>query len=224
MARDSFPEHLIPQREAFLQSVCEEPEDLATRLIFADWLEDHGDPDRAEFIRIQCELVAELDDSPRLRKLQAREADLLFLHRRRWNGELHRLLSRTPLANQVDSRRGLIRTWGYGRGFVETIWMQALAFVRNPDVVFRIGPIKSLRLWGSGDCMRELAGCKWLERLETLDLTANALENAHLRVLARSQHLDGLRYLTLAHNSGVSNGAQLGAFRHQQNRGLIIAF
>ncbi len=30
--------------EAFLQRMREQPDDDAARLIFADWLEEHGDP------------------------------------------------------------------------------------------------------------------------------------------------------------------------------------
>src|SRR5262249_29891094 len=36
-----------------LQACKESPEDNAPRLILADWLEEHGDSDRAEFIRLQ---------------------------------------------------------------------------------------------------------------------------------------------------------------------------
>jgi uncharacterized protein (TIGR02996 family) len=39
-----------------LHAVAETPYDDAPRLVCADWLEEHGDPDRAEFIRVQCEL------------------------------------------------------------------------------------------------------------------------------------------------------------------------
>ena len=35
----------------FLAAIRENPDDDAVRLIFADWLEDQGDTDRAEFIR-----------------------------------------------------------------------------------------------------------------------------------------------------------------------------
>ena len=45
----------------FLRAIIEHPEDDTPRLIYADWLEENGDPDRAEFIRVQCEL-ARLDD------------------------------------------------------------------------------------------------------------------------------------------------------------------
>lgn len=43
---------------AFLADILEHPDDDTPRLVYADWLEDHGEPQRAEFIRVQCELVA----------------------------------------------------------------------------------------------------------------------------------------------------------------------
>lgn len=42
----------------FIADIIEHPEDDSIRLIYADWLEDHGDPERAEFIRVQVELWA----------------------------------------------------------------------------------------------------------------------------------------------------------------------
>lgn len=44
--------------QAFLRSICETPRDMAPRLIFADWLEDNGQPERAEFIRVSLAVVA----------------------------------------------------------------------------------------------------------------------------------------------------------------------
>ena len=45
--------------QAFLQAILEAPNDDSPRLIAADFLEERGgsgDGDRAEFIRVQCEL------------------------------------------------------------------------------------------------------------------------------------------------------------------------
>jgi uncharacterized protein (TIGR02996 family) len=50
--------------EAFLRDICEHPEDDAPRLVYADWLEEHGNPERAEFIRVQCRLAALPEDDP----------------------------------------------------------------------------------------------------------------------------------------------------------------
>ena len=38
---------------AFLRAVCERPADDAPRLVYADWLDEHGAADHAEFIRLQ---------------------------------------------------------------------------------------------------------------------------------------------------------------------------
>src|SRR5262245_16913044 len=43
-----------PQIRAFLDAIADEPTDASVRLVFADWLEERGDP-RAELLRIQAE-------------------------------------------------------------------------------------------------------------------------------------------------------------------------
>ena len=41
----------MTDQDALLRALCEAPEDDAPRLIYADWLDEHGDPMQAEFIR-----------------------------------------------------------------------------------------------------------------------------------------------------------------------------
>lgn len=41
-------------REALLAAIAADPDADLPRLVYADFLDDHGDPDRAEFIRFQC--------------------------------------------------------------------------------------------------------------------------------------------------------------------------
>jgi uncharacterized protein (TIGR02996 family) len=51
-----------PEQLAFLAAACAEPWDDTPRLVLADWFDENGQPDRAEFIRTSCELGAlELD-------------------------------------------------------------------------------------------------------------------------------------------------------------------
>ena len=40
---------------SFVEEIRRSPDDITPRLIYADFLEDNGDP-RGEFIRIQCQL------------------------------------------------------------------------------------------------------------------------------------------------------------------------
>lgn len=46
----------MTERDAFLRAICDEPGDDTPRLVFADWLDEHDERERAEFIRVQCRL------------------------------------------------------------------------------------------------------------------------------------------------------------------------
>ena len=78
-------------REAFLRAVCENPADDTPRLVFADWLDEHGDrpddPARAEFIRVQGELAgwrtppgSGSEDYRWHTRMKRRESELLAAH------------------------------------------------------------------------------------------------------------------------------------------------
>ena len=49
----------MTQDEAFLAGIVAHPEDPAARLVYADWLEDRGDP-RAGYLRAQAGRIPEL--------------------------------------------------------------------------------------------------------------------------------------------------------------------
>ena len=44
--------------------IIEHPDEDASRLIFADWLDEHDQPERAEFIRLQCQRARAPADHP----------------------------------------------------------------------------------------------------------------------------------------------------------------
>lgn len=62
--------------EDFLHAVLAHPDEDAPRLIYADWLEEQGDTDRAEFIRIQCELEQLSYEEPRRVRMVRRKIEL----------------------------------------------------------------------------------------------------------------------------------------------------
>lgn len=47
----------VSDRQALLAAICADPDDDTPRLVFADWLQDQGEVERAEFIRVQCEFT-----------------------------------------------------------------------------------------------------------------------------------------------------------------------
>ena len=65
----------MPENEALLATVIENPDDDAPRLVYADWLEENGESDRAELLRLLAEMrdlcyradrFAELDSRKKL--------------------------------------------------------------------------------------------------------------------------------------------------------------
>src|SRR5262245_22546514 len=95
----------FPTNAALEAAIIADADDDGPRLIYADWLEDHGDPVRAEFIRVQCRLAdlspAEPDWAdllerefqleslgglqPRLATLKPPEMDTFYFGERFWS-------------------------------------------------------------------------------------------------------------------------------------------
>jgi uncharacterized protein (TIGR02996 family) len=67
----------MSEREALYRAVCERPDDDLPRLVFADWLDEHGEHNRAAFIRAQCELEQLPPASPEAARLMAVHYELL---------------------------------------------------------------------------------------------------------------------------------------------------
>src|SRR5262245_26615464 len=72
------------QQDALLQAVLDDPDDDTVRLVFADWCEEHGHADRAEFIRLQIERARLAPYHPRHAVLAQRETALLQEHAAEW--------------------------------------------------------------------------------------------------------------------------------------------
>ncbi len=93
----------MTDRDALIRAVIAAPENDLPRLVFADWLEEHGEPTRAEFIRLQCELGQVEEFGPRWRALRERAEKLLGPNREKWSQEL----AGRKLLN-VEFRRGFV--------------------------------------------------------------------------------------------------------------------
>lgn len=118
----------------FLDAIRAEPDCDDHRLIFADWLQDHGDEARAEFIRVQCR-IARLDMGGRQlpmgvgrEALSKREDELVRFNATRWIwAELPEELlegfgtwNRKGVA-RIISRRSLLYELEFRRGFIEAV-------------------------------------------------------------------------------------------------------
>jgi uncharacterized protein (TIGR02996 family) len=180
--------------EAFLADICEHPDDDAPRLIFADWLDDHGGAAgvaRAEFIRVQCERAHLPLNDPRQGELQARERRLLVANYTDWAGGYREIVD-----GKAQPR--------FRRGFIDKLegW-EPEAFVEKAPALCPAHPIRYLSIvprstwddgWGPA-----LAACPHLGRLDALRLRGQLPD---LLKVCRSPHLGRLRTLALHNHAG----------------------
>lgn len=120
---------------ALLAAVLEFPEQDAPRLIYADWLDEHGDAPRAEFIRVSCELEWRPYSERRTahyRNLLVRFRTLINAHRAAWVA---------PFTDEPT--RVLFR-----RGFIEEAQLTVEEVVRIEDAALAREPLFELKVFG----------------------------------------------------------------------------
>jgi uncharacterized protein (TIGR02996 family) len=153
----------MSDEDALLQGIIENPDADGPRLVYADWLEEHGQQERAELIRVQCTLARMLPDDPQRDELQAREKALLTPHREAWGAPL----------------RGLVRDLVFRRGFVEEVEVSYEQFMSNAPALFQIAPLRHAEVvsWDdSRDTLPLLAACPHLRGLRTIGLSFGCYE------------------------------------------------
>src|SRR5437762_553507 len=123
----------MTDERAFIETIREHPEDDGPRLVYADWLEERGDCERAEFIRVQIELAKGVRDRKRLRELLCRENDWIAKNAVSW----------------PSTRMGITGRTVFRRGVIESLYMTAREFLDNGETILR-HPVMYLSLRGIG--------------------------------------------------------------------------
>jgi uncharacterized protein (TIGR02996 family) len=174
--------------EAFLRAITAEPDEDAHRLVYADWLDEHGGPAgaaRAELIRIQIEHERLTAGDPRREELRRRCLELLDEHRSAWLARLPKLPG---------------GVWHhFWRGFVGGADVHAWKFYRrHAAALFAAAPVQFLRLCAiSTATCRELASSPHLAHLLSLVLVNGSIGDEEAAALAASPWLGNLRRLGL---------------------------
>jgi uncharacterized protein (TIGR02996 family) len=215
--------------EPFLQAIIENPDDDVHRLVYADWLEEQRQPERAQFIRLQCELAKLPEGDPRRTILEAQEKESLGKYEEEWL---------RPLREQINH-------WVFYRGMlgvgvdVELFLAHAPTLVHSPWVHYidigdhAVGRAKIEALVASPFLSRVtilnlagwycyddpavlvddeqatmLAACPHVAGLTGLNLRCNQLRDAGVEALVQSPHLRSLEQLDLRANLLTDAGMQ----------------
>src|SRR5436309_1747714 len=75
MLNPGDPLTLVPAETPFVRAIAEAPDDDLIRLVYADWLDDQGNP-YGEFIRVQVELEKLGETDPKRPALEERQREL----------------------------------------------------------------------------------------------------------------------------------------------------
>ncbi|VTS02303.1 Repeat-companion domain protein OS=Isosphaera pallida (strain ATCC 43644 / DSM 9630 / IS1B) GN=Isop_0391 PE=4 SV=1: LRR_6 [Gemmata massiliana] len=167
----------MSEHDAFLRAICANPDDDTARLVFADWLQEHGEPDRAEFIRLHIEWCRHAPDVP--------PDDLWLQLGVAWEASK---LSQSPMfGDGYDA---------HDRGLVAGVWFNSrfrperveAAFDHNPIRIIHVSPrTEESAVW--------LAQTPLFARLRGLCHTGRSVDVA--RRLVESPHIGNLELLRL---------------------------
>jgi uncharacterized protein (TIGR02996 family) len=136
----------MTDQHALLAAIRQNPDDDTPRLVYADWLQEHDQPERAEFIRLQCEKFRLLvtnstateseasvnvgyyyaprwvrqSDLAKYKSLRDREQTLARNHCRSWE-ESDELYTLRLAGKSAMVRVPLPLDWQWERGFIEEV-------------------------------------------------------------------------------------------------------
>jgi uncharacterized protein (TIGR02996 family) len=190
---------------ALLRAIVESPEDLALRMVYADWCEEHGRAARAALIRGQCFLdpllVVTPDEvymgSPDPRYLQP--SQLAPELREDVLGPFREMAVRPGMGWEDDGVTTAYSRWyAVRRGFVEQLNLQGLSqlmdFLPHAASILARTPLLTVRLWRNwsgpsdtdhlpAELMRQLLRVDGIGRVRELDLSNYNLGEAAARAL-----------------------------------------
>ncbi len=133
---------LQSERRALLDDVLADPADDVARLIFADWLDDGGEHDRAEFIRCQV-AVAVWSTSPgevvRYAGGEACGADAGALLARSQTLLRQGYFAWSPFDSEFHKRHH--QAIGYSRGFVWSVRCPLAEWLEHGKAIVRTHPV-----------------------------------------------------------------------------------
>ncbi|WP_029630127.1 TIGR02996 domain-containing protein [Zavarzinella formosa] len=218
-----------PEQAALWETIRENPHDDAPRLIYADWLEENDDPDRAEFIRrqvddAQMEACGGIDDRFVENRLRCRE--LFQTHQRKWWTPLHKFLDDTDFVRgfpspRFDSRhfRSFIQLARYyqwtipeWRLLMESGVSRLLEYASQP--CFRMAV--SLELISdipNPAILKPYLNAPNLLNIWSLTLGMDRIRTGHLEVMMDSPLPDQLREFAIRRESAINFSHLRGAMR-----------
>lgn len=226
---------------ALLAAILAHPDEDTPRLMYADWLDEHGQPERAEFIRIQCRPDADEAAEQRVAELEERNrakwlAGLPHFHSARWR-------FRRGFPEHLDAACGHLLSWRRGGDYflehndacARVPWLRSLSLQDMSNrhmqdfanrswnlrwVELEIhGPIAVRGWFDTTAFLSPLVGCSQVRQLHVLRLSLQHFEPETIDLLVASPNLETLQRL---HLQGEHADPQFDPLRARFGERLVI--
>jgi uncharacterized protein (TIGR02996 family) len=176
------PKQAAGDEASLLAGIAADPDDDAPRLVYADWLLDHGDG-FGEFIQVGCALEANAGAGELAGKL-------LRKHEKAWLAPI----------------RPFIRTWRWRRGLLGEVTCDARLFTQAAAAIAARAPRGRLELTGlKAKDVAALAACP-LGAFGTVILDSQRIDAAQMAIIARSPAIAGVTSWRLGYNPFADGG------------------
>ncbi len=175
----------MDERRALMVAMIANPDDDTPRLVFADWLQEHGDEHdraRAEFIRLQVEAARLPERDKKRKKLERAAGKLANEHHAAWLAPL------TAFVHQLSTDPKLIGRSSYfelfERGLLRELYVESAKFLQAkyqkvfPDALAAVG-LEALSFYTSAKRVNELPASpafRWVARMGCPTVGDAALE------------------------------------------------
>jgi len=175
--------------DALFRACLDDPDDDLPRLVYADWLQENGEPERAEFIRLQVVIARHWRTGDIPAGAEGRESELRAAHKAEWN----------PLPAPLHDASY------FERGFIDHVSIstdeEAAALARCPEIL-------RVSVDGEGFTDAGLAHLATLPFLTELDFHGGNLTGDGMQALAQHPRLRRINY-----NGGNLTGPWLSSLR-----------
>jgi uncharacterized protein (TIGR02996 family) len=203
----------VSDRAALLAAICAHPDEDTPRLVYADWLDEHGQGKRAAHIRAQIEHHRlRSADTPAAAIDEFLDARHEHADRIDWGGTVDTELGACAAARRAMEKQSFELTMesedvprdtsgrfeSTGRGFFDSVSVySADDLLRHAAAIFRAAPVTTVHFGHLHEGqVAEFAAAGHLARLRGLILTEEAMPEA-VRALGNHPGAAGIRRLNL---------------------------
>ncbi len=172
-----------------LEMIAQAPQDDAPRLVYADWLLEHGFG-FGEYIQVSCEIAPVDYNDARYDGLRAKLEKLEKKHAKAW----------------LEPIRPFIRSWSFERGLLSRVTCDAALFIEAAEAIAQRGPRAYIELTGLKKKDIAALAKTPLGAFGHVNLSSQRIDDHGMALIAASSTIAGAPSWDLGYNAFGDDG------------------